>query len=128
MSEARKTFCKEERLCSVKIINQLFEEGKVFHTSLFRVVWDYTASPQTFPARAGFSVPKKKFRLAVTRNLIKRRMREAWRKNKSRLYEHLNEKNKNISLFLVVSAKTVPDYSSTEKAVNDAINKLISLI
>ena len=34
------------------------------------------------PVKVAFSVPKRIFKKAVTRNLLKRRMREAYRKNK----------------------------------------------
>jgi ribonuclease P protein component len=128
MSEPRKTFCKEERLCSVKAINLLFEEGNVFYTGHFKVVWQLSNTPQSFPARTGFSVSKKGFKLAVSRNLIKRRMREAWRKNKSKLYDHLEKKQQHILIFFVFRSSVIPDYSSIDKSVNDAIVKLISLI
>ena len=52
------------------------------------------------PAQVAFSVSKRGFRLAVTRNLIKRRMREAYRKNKYILYEYLASEN--IRLFLLL--------------------------
>ena len=128
MNASGETFSKEERLCSYKTVNSLFEEGNVFYTGLFRVVWQFSSAQQTFPVKVAFGVPKKIFKAAVTRNLVKRRMREAWRKNKFRLYEHLNKKNQNISLFFVFRDKTVPDYINTEKSVNDAINKLILII
>ena len=82
MNTRRETFEKSERLCSTKIISGLFENGNIFYTSLFKVVWNKSPVTLPLPAQVAFSVSKRGFRLAVTRNLIKRRMREAYRKNK----------------------------------------------
>ena len=128
MRSVRETFSKQERLCSVKTISSLFEEGNVFYTTLFRVVWNITPEPQSFPVRVAFSVSRKAFRLAVTRNLIKRRMREAYRKNKSQLYNHLVTRNRNISLFFILRTDNIPDYLSIEKSMKDAIIKLSNLV
>jgi ribonuclease P protein component len=129
MNTVREKFSKEERLCSVKTIEALFSgEGKVFYTPLFRVVWNLGDRDQQFPARTAFSVSKKGFRLAVTRNLIKRMMREAYRKNKHLLYKHLSAKNINISLFIIMRSDKVPDYKTIEKSVTEVINKLIRLL
>ena len=82
MNTRRETFEKSERLCSTKIISGLFENGNIFYTPLFKVVWSISPVIIPYPAQIAFSVSKRGFRLAVTRNLIKRRMREAYRKNK----------------------------------------------
>lgn len=128
MNTARETFNKSERLSSFKTISALFEEGNVFYSSPFKVVWDKVTIPASAPAQVAFSVSKRGFRLAVTRNLIKRRMREAYRKNKNSLYEQLSLKNIQIAFVVILQGNKVPDYLTLEKSMKEMINKLILLL
>jgi ribonuclease P protein component len=125
MNARRETFEKSERLCSTKLITGLFENGNIFYTSLFKVVWSKSPVILPHPAQVAFSVSKRGFRLAVTRNLIKRRMREAWRKNKFLLYDSLASENIQIVLIVIMTGKSIPDYHTIEKSVKQIINKLL---
>jgi ribonuclease P protein component len=127
MNTIGETFDKSERLCSTKVIASLFESGNIFYTSLFKVVWGRSPVALPGPAQVAFSVSKKGFRLAVTRNLIKRRMREAYRKNKKTLYEHLSSENIQIAFVVILKGNAVPDYLTIEKSMKEMINKLIIL-
>jgi ribonuclease P protein component len=127
MNTLRETFNKSERLCSVKVISGLFEDGKVFYNPLFKVVWARSTGVLPFPAQVAFSVSKRGFKLAVTRNLIKRRLREVWRKNKKTLYEHLDSENIQIVLVVILRGSSVPDYVTIEKSIKEVIGKLMEL-
>ena len=81
-----------------------------------------------FPAQVAFSVSKKDFKLAVTRNLIKRRAREAYRKNKHLLYEFLIESNKKIVFTMIFREKAVADYNVIETSIKEMINKFRRII
>jgi ribonuclease P protein component len=127
MNITRETFDKSERLCSRKVIEKLFETGHIFYTPLSKVVWEKGNYPFPGPAQVAFSVSKRGFRLAVTRNLVKRRLREAYRRNKSLFYRHLLSQNIQIVFVVIIRGKSVPDYATIEKGVKEVINKLINL-
>ncbi|MFN8353034.1 MAG: ribonuclease P protein component [Spirosomataceae bacterium] len=83
----RQTFRKTERLNSKKIIDRLFKKGseetKAFFSYPFRILYLFDETlPSTLPSVL-FSVSKRTFKHAVDRNLIKRRLREAYRRHKS---------------------------------------------
>jgi len=83
----RNTFGKDERLKREQNIETLFRSGKAFSVFPLRLIWQVVPRGEDkFPARTGFSAPKKKFRKAVSRNRLKRLMREAWRLQKAALY------------------------------------------
>jgi ribonuclease P protein component len=125
MPHSPQTFHKSERLCSKKAIAELFENGKSFYSSAFQVIWIRTDNEMEFPAQVAISVSKKSFKRAVDRNLIRRRIREAWRNNKQLLYDLLGQEKISIVLILIFKDKSIPLYSSIEKSVVDLIRRLI---
>ncbi|WP_116125213.1 ribonuclease P protein component [Lewinella sp. IMCC34183] len=76
-----------ERLKSSREIGRLFARGSA-SVSSYPVRLIYREAEQVrgpHPYRVTFVVPKRKFKRAVDRNLLKRRMREAYRLNKELL-------------------------------------------
>ena len=106
------SFKKEERLCSKKSLTRLFQSGSSFLLYPFRVTW--CVSPdinQQFPIQIVIAVPKKRFKSAVDRNLIKRRIRESYRLSKDlQLYPALNSQNIKILLALSYVGKEIHEF------------------
>jgi ribonuclease P protein component len=118
------SFSKEERLCGEKLIERLYHNGSSFILYPFRVVY----LPGAFegpPVKVLLGAPKRRFKRAVDRNLLKRRMREAYRIHKGELlYPWLTKKK--LQLFLGISyiGKEIADYSFIEKKLCAVFEKL----
>jgi len=91
-----------------------------------RVQYLCDALPEDVQVQAMFSVSKRRFKRAVKRNLLKRRMREAYRLNKEPLLAVLKEKNKQAGIAFLFVSKEEMDYHSIEKAMKKAIQRLIN--
>ena len=111
-------FPKQQKLKSRKDIQSLFKEGSSITQYPIKLLWLPCQQKQT---KAGFAVAKKNFKSAVTRNKIKRLIREAYRLEKKELGPQ--EKKRYILLFLYIG-KDVADYKTINKAVQGALLKL----
>ncbi len=119
------TFKKEERLCNKRLIDELFHNGSSFLCYPFKASWQFIDEPLKFPAQIVFSVSKKRYKRAVDRNLIKRRMREAYRLHKQQhLYDVLNGADKKIVLSLGYIGKEIAPYDFTEKKMLKLLTQL----
>ena len=118
----RATFKKAERLCSKKLIDKLFTEGKSVFVYPVKIVYLETQIQSDYPVQVAFTIPKRNFKKAVQRNHIKRRLREAYRLNKQEFYEELGDNQ--LAVFVVYTGKTVCEYREIEKAICKGLNKL----
>jgi ribonuclease P protein component len=123
MDKTRLTFTKEERLRTSGDIAHLFEEGRSIFFFPCKILWISSETIHPFPAQAAFSVSKKIFRNAVDRNLLKRRMREAYRTNKNSFYFDLG--GKKITLMFIFIAHEKLPYHIIEKAIQAGLKKIV---
>ena len=125
-SSVRFTFRKHERLCSQIAIGKLIREGKAINHFPFRLIYIEAPERKELPAsrvQLAISVPKRSFKRAVKRNLLKRRIREAYRINKSSLYELLETKNINVNLLLVYVSAEISSYNEIERKLASLLQR-----
>jgi ribonuclease P protein component len=122
------TFHKEERLCSQKIIGELFTSGDSFLSYPLKVVFLKTEFQQSYPVQAAFTASKRNFKRAIKRNILKRRMREAYRLNKASFYDELVVRNLQIAMMFVYIGKDIIEFSAIEKAMISAFKKLLAKV
>lgn len=121
------SFCfkKEERLSSKKIIKELFDKGSSFYLFPFKVLYlenSFANQENLQPHQILVTVPKKKFKKAVDRNPIKRRIRESYRLQKHLISPH----DLHISLwiaYIYTTDKALP-FSMIEEKLKMTLQRL----
>ena len=118
------SFNKSERLKSKLEIKALFESGESILDYPVRLLWNKSAVSSNSPLKASASVSKRSFKKAVSRNLLKRRMREAFRLNKQSLTETCLQSNICINLMIIYIGKAESPYSVIESSIIKSLQKL----
>jgi len=113
------TLPKGERLCGKKAVSLLIEKGRWGATEHIRYCALKTPGGESTGNRMMVSVSKKFFKRAVRRNLLKRRMREAYRLNKSIL-----PADGGIDVLFSYSKKEIADFSVIEKEIRHILEHL----
>lgn len=112
---------KHEILRSKKNIEELFKNGSSFFLYPYKVF--FIPNPTAENNRVLFSVSKKNFKRAVDRNLIRRRMREAYRLNKSTLLDKQKE-TLSLSIGLIYISKFKLPYIDIENKLKQVFIRL----
>lgn len=116
---------KGERLKSRSIITELFRNGNSVFVYPIKLVYTSIHSEHS-PSLYSNSVPKRAFKKAVTRNKIKRHLREAFRLNKKDLNVYLTNQDKQIALMYIYVSKNIDDVNLLDTCTKKLHKKLIS--
>jgi ribonuclease P protein component len=121
----RQTFGKDERLHKKILIKKLFTEGTSFYVHPFRVTTLHSGISYGSPVQVLISVPKQSFKNATDRNLLKRRIREAYRKNRHQLYEYMESSQNRILVCFTYTAKSILPYSIIQDKIIILLQRLL---
>ena len=115
--QTRNTLPKKERLCGKISISMLLAKGKHGNVEGRRYLCRKGTGNDV--NRFMVSVPKKLFKRAVKRNLLKRRIRECYRKQK----HNLTIEN-GLDVLFMYSTKEILSYEQIYAAVGQIIDKI----
>lgn len=127
-SNERYFFAKTEKLRSKKLIDLLFKEGKAIRKKSVKCLYLTPPGKIDSPLQVMISVPKRLFKRATDRNLIKRRIREAYRLNKNSLVQLCREENKALILALLYQNTAVAEYKRIEIDIKKIFAELIDKV
>lgn len=123
-NDFRKTLKKKERLSVGTDLSRLFASGRYGFTDGFR--YCYRIGNELPFNRIVVSVPKKCFRRAVKRNLLKRRIREAYRLNKNLL--PVNAEKGGTDILFIYSSKDILDFNAIVLSVRNILEGLAAKV
>jgi ribonuclease P protein component len=112
-------FPKEDKLKSRRRIEQLIAQGTSVKAFPLKVI--FLSDDSLDRHQVACSVPKRNFKLAVSRNRIKRQMKEAYR-----LHKHLltNTNGNKFALLFTYIGKEKSSYAQLEAAVQVLLKKM----
>lgn len=114
------TYGRAEKLKSKKLFEKLFDEGKSVSNYPLRLIYTQAEFKENVPFKTGVTVSKRNFKSAVKRNRIKRLLREAYRLNKSIVF---NNSKGNYALLILYLGKEMPDSKEVHLKMTNLLEK-----
>lgn len=123
----RNTFPLKEHLKSKSIIERVYAEGSSATAFPLRAVFLETDSDIQEPtATILVSVAKRRFRHAVDRNLMKRRIREAYRTSKHSFIEALQNNGKKMAVAIIYIDTKESSTEFLKRKMEKLLNTILS--
>lgn len=116
---------KSERLCSKISTTELFSKGSSINEEPFRIIFLASDFDRDVYFKSQFIVPKRNITRAVDRNLIKRQMKEAFRKNKILLIDFLKANAKQLNFAIIYQISEIKETILIEEKIKSLIIRLI---
>lgn len=124
MSIVSNRFPKSLRLHLKRDIDELFKSGLSIKVSSMIGVYKLFGN-QPGVIKMAVSVPKKRVKLATDRNLIKRRIKEAYRLNSQPFRAYFEPLSINVHIIFIYTGKVSPDYASLESKIILILQRLV---
>ena len=118
-------FKKAERLNSKKDIECLFKGGNKLFSYPYKIQWfEFHEAKDKAKVQIMISVSKRGFKKAVDRNQIKRYIREAYRTQKSLLWDSMKNREGVLKFAIIYIEKEIKDFHFHESAMEKMLQKL----
>ncbi|MEL6122389.1 MAG: ribonuclease P protein component [Bacteroidota bacterium] len=113
---------KSAILSSRSDLQTLFSSGQTLFVYPLKLVW--VVSDDHHEVKCAFSVPKRLYRRAVSRNRIKRLMREAYRLQRPSLLDNLQEHKGGLHLMVIYLGKQEESQAKIHKAMTRLLSQI----
>ena len=117
-------FPKKQKLCNETAIKEMFSNGNSFVIHTIRLVWKEQVNSDDVVIKSIIVVPKKQLKLASDRNIVRRRMKEAYRLNKSTIENSLKNKGKQLNIAIVYQNDKRLSYKVIEEKIKLILGRL----
>ncbi|MDA3882942.1 MAG: ribonuclease P protein component [Bacteroidales bacterium] len=117
-------FPKAYKLCSKKEFETVLSKGRTQVVFPFKFIWT-SGSATDCPIKIGISIPKRFHKKAVTRNNIRRHIREALRTECSDFFVSLQNEKRTVYCLIVYSDTTIIPSPEIVKKIRSGIKKIV---
>lgn len=124
MAPVKQTFGKKQKLKSKIALERTFTEGCKIKAYPIIARHSKSSYEGDFPFQVATTVSKRRFRKAVSRNRIKRLMREAWRLHKHKVEKNWKSGDPKESLIFLYIGNHIPTF---EECMNN-ISKIVDVL